>query len=230
MNQPNSKFIIQCWVGSQLREVSEHQLSFSDNSPGCAKLTIKGTAKPRDIVAVELGWGDSVYRPFTGYIDRVSPNSNGYSTIFCRELSAVLFNQVNIVLRHPTLNQVVSEVTQKTGVRFRVPNSEYANTPIPCFFSTGNGYMLLDGIGKAFSIKNFMWQQQGDGTVFVGSYADSMWSARPVSIPEKILTATESAKKFILPCLPQLKPSCLVNNKQLVSVTHKKTETIIEWI
>lgn len=230
MNKNNSKFRVQCFVGSQLREVVEHHLAFSNDSPARAKITIKGTANLRQIVAFELGWGDSIHRPFTGYIERVSPSVDGYSTIFCRELTAVLFNPVNVVLRHPTLNQVLNEVTKKTGVQFIVPAVEYAQTTIPCFYSIGNGYMLLDEIGKAFSIKNYTWQQQGDGKTFVGSWDDSRWAKRPVEIPNQIMKPTGSPKQFIVPCLPQLKPSTLVNGSKLVAVTHQKTESIIEWM
>lgn len=225
----NNKFIAQCWIGNQVRAMSEHHLSFSDNSPGRAKLTIKGTASPNQIIALELGWGDSVHRCFTGYIERVSPNANGYSTVFCRELLAILYNPVNITLRHPTLLQILSNITEQTGVQFVVPDVAYSKTAIACFYSTGNGYRALDELGKAFNIKNFTWQQQGNGQTFVGSWNDSRWATRPVEIPNELMTPMPSPKSYTLPCMPMLKPSVVVNGAQLTSVSHSGTQSIIEW-
>ena len=229
MSTPNNKFIVQCYIGNQLRQVSDHHLSFSDESPARAKLVIKGHAEPNQLIAVELGWGDSVHRCFTGFIERVAPETQGYSTIFCRELSAILYRSLNLALRNPTLHQILSGVTLKTGIQFVVPDKGYSQTQIPCYYSIGNGYYLLDNLGSAFNIQNFFWQQQGNGQVFVGSWDDSRWADSPVEIPSQLLNPTSSPKSFKTPCMPQLKPSLIVNGARLSAVSHSGTESLLAW-
>lgn len=229
MKEPNNRFIVQCYVGKQLRHVAEHHLSFSDESPARAKIVIKGEASPNQLIAIELGWGDSVHRCFTGFIERIAPSVSGYSTLFCRELSAILYRPLNIALRHPTLHQILSNVTTKTGIQFVVPDKAYSQTQIPCYYSVGNGYYLLDNLGLAFNISSFYWQQMGNGQVFVGSWNDSRWASAPVYIPSKLLIPTSSPKKFKVPCMPQLKPSIVVNSAKLSAVSHTGTETELEW-
>lgn len=230
MNIPNQKFIVQCYVGNEIRHVSDHHLSFSDESPARAKLVIKGSAEPNQLIAVELGWGNSVHRCFTGFIERVAPNVSGYSTLFCRELAAILYRPLNLALRHPTLHQILSNVTSKSGIQFVMPDKAYVQTQIPCYYSVGNGYYLLDNLGVAFNIPNFYWQQQGNGQVFVGSWDDSRWATTPVAIPSQLLTPTHSPKIFKVPCMPQLKPSIIVNGAKLSAVSHSGTESLLEWI
>ncbi|WP_158175204.1 hypothetical protein [Grimontia hollisae] len=225
----NTKFRIQCWKGNTLTDVSQHRLTFSDNAPGRAQFTIKGDADTHQLVAIELGWGDSVKRVFTGYIERVSPGKPGYVQIFCRELAAVLYHPWHVVMRHPNLAGVLSNLSQQTGLQFVFPEKAYSQTAIPCFYSTGNGYRLLDEIGQAFSIPDFIWQQQGDGRIYVGSWADSYWANKPVELPTQIMNPHQALKNATLPCIPHLKPGVVVNGRRLATVEHAATETIIEW-
>ncbi|PMN68422.1 hypothetical protein [Enterovibrio norvegicus] len=223
------KFNIQFYIGNQLQHVSAHTLAFSENAPGRAQLTIKGDAEPNQLVAVELGWGDALRRVFTGYIERVSPAANGFVTVFCRETAAVLYHPISVVMRHPTLMQILSNITQQTGLQFVVPDKAYTKSAIPCFYSVGNGYRLLDELGPAFGIHDYMWQQQGDGKIYVGSWADSYWADKPVSVPANITNPHQSQRTVTVPCSPHFKPGVLVNGRRLATVEHKGTESVISW-
>lgn len=225
----NQKFRIQCYIGGGWRETSQHRLTFSHDAPGRAVLVVKGTASPNQMVAVELGWGDNLRRVFTGYIDRVSPDNPGYSRLFCRELAAVLYHPLTVVLRHPTLMQLLSNVTAQTGLQFVVPERAYAQSAIPCFYSTGNGYRVLDEIADAFGIRDYLWQQQGNGQIFVGSWADSYWAGREVEIPDALWVAGPSGREVTVPCSPHFKPGTMVNGRRLATVEHRGTDTEITW-
>ncbi|AYV22359.1 hypothetical protein [Vibrio mediterranei] len=227
MNTP--EFTIQCYVGSEPRKVSQHRLTFSDNAPGRAKLTIQGEANPMQQVAIELGWGNNIRRVLTGFVERVSPDKPGYVVIFCRELASALYHPLNVVMRHPTLVQLLSNITQQTGLQFVVPDRAYANSAIPCFYSTGNGYRVLDEIAQAFSISDYIWQQQGNGQIFVGSWADSYWADKPATIPANMLNPHQAQKTATVPCTPHFKPGVIVNGRKLATVEHVGTETVITW-
>ncbi|MEZ9349916.1 hypothetical protein AB4166_24140, partial [Vibrio splendidus] len=87
---------------------------------GRCELSVEGNPEPNTLIAIDLGWGDDITRVFLGYIERVQPSEKGWSKVFCRELAAILYKPLNIILRHPTLIQLLSEVTNKTGLQFVV--------------------------------------------------------------------------------------------------------------
>ncbi|WP_223823925.1 hypothetical protein [Candidatus Enterovibrio escicola] len=209
--------------------MSKHRIVFSKNTPGTAQLTIKGFAEPRQVVAIELGWGESLHRVFTGFIERVSHASPGYVCVFCRESAAILYHPLNLVMRHPTMHQLLGQITQRTGLTFVVPDKIYLKTVIPCFYSTGNGYRVLDAVGAAFSIKDFIWQQDGAGKIFVGSWSDSLWANKTVTIPFNICNPHTSLKTVTVPCTPHFKPNVVVNKRRLVTVEHIGAESVITW-
>ncbi len=62
----------------------------------------------------------------------------------------------------PTLMRLLSEVTNKTGLQFVVPEKAYSKAlAIPCFYSDGNGYRVIDELAQAFSIERFVLAATG---------------------------------------------------------------------
>ncbi len=226
----NSRFTIQMYIGAQKVAVSDHRLVFDINTPGRAQLTVKATPEKNSVVAVDLGWGDCVSRVFTGYIERVLPAEKGYSKLFCRELTAVLFHPLPVVIRHPTLMQLLSYVTAKTGLQFVVPERAYSKNPIPCFYSDGNGYRVMDELAQAFNIPDLFWQQQGNGQVYVGSWQDSYWGDKPTTLPNEFMTGHTANKTVTVPCIPKLKPGAIVNGIRLKAVEFSGTESKLTWM
>ena len=201
----NNKFLCRAYIGKAKAKVKDHRIVFSENTPGRCSLSVEGTPEPNTIMAVDIGWGDSITRVFLGYIERVQPAEKGWSKIFCRELAALLFKPLNITMRHPTLMQLLSEVTNKTGLQFVVPEKAYSKTAIPCFYSDGNGYRVMDELAQAFGIEDLFWQQQGNGQIYVGSWEDSFWADKPVTIPTELMTQHTANKSVKLPAIPKIK-------------------------
>ncbi|MPX98034.1 hypothetical protein EHW61_15475 [Salinivibrio sp. VYel6] len=226
----NQRFVIQAYVGKQKVNVSSHRLTFNYSSPGTAMLTVKAEPEKNAIVAIDMGWGESVKRTFIGFIERTTREAEGYTRIFCRELAAMLYHPLDVIIRHPTLMQTLSNVTEQTGLQFVVPERAYSQSAIPCFYSVGNGYRIMDEIEQAFSVPDLFWQQQGNGQIYVGSYQDSYWSSKPVSIPASIMQPHNGKKSAKLSCVPHVKPGALVNGRRLQKVEHTKTETVLEWM
>ncbi|WEM43523.1 hypothetical protein PTW35_06955 [Photobacterium sp. DA100] len=225
----NHNFICRVYLGSQKVKVKSHRVSLTENTPGRCKLTVEGNPDSDTIVAVDLGWGDSIDRVFLGYVERVQPAENGWSDIFCRELAAVLYHPFNVIMRHPTLMQLLSNLTQQTGLQFVVPEKAYSKTSIPCFYSDGNGYRIMDELAQAFSIDDLFWQQQGNGQIFVGSWEDSYWADKPITLPNELMTKHTANKSVRLPALPKLKPGVMVNGIRLSSVEFEGTEAKLTW-
>ncbi len=226
----NNKFLCRAYIGKDKAKVKDHRIVFSENTPGRCSLSVEGTPEPNTIMAVDIGWGDSITRVFLGYIERVQPAEKGWSKIFCRELAALLFKPLNITMRHPTLMQLLSEVTNKTGLQFVVPEKAYSKTAIPCFYSDGNGYRVIDELAQAFGIKDLFWQQQGNGQIYVGSWEDSFWADKPVTIPTELMTQHTANKSVELPAIPKIKPGVLLNGLRLVGVEFEGTEVKLTWM
>ncbi|KJF83553.1 hypothetical protein UA31_03185 [Photobacterium angustum] len=225
----NAKFLCRAYLGSKLVKVTKHRIAFSENTPGRCTITVEGNPEVNTIVAVELGWGDGISRVFLGYVERIQPVQMGYSQLFCRELSALLFKPLNVALRHPTLMQLLEDVTNKTGLQFVVPDKAYSKTAIPCFYSDGNGYRIMDEIAQAFSVDDFFWQQQGNGQIFVGSWKDSFWASKPVDIPADLMTGQTATKSIKVPAIPRIKPGVLVNGLRISGVEFEETEVKLTW-
>ncbi|MGF1702969.1 hypothetical protein L4D09_22015 [Photobacterium makurazakiensis] len=226
----NSKFLCRVYLGSKKTKVKSHHVVFSQNTPGRCSLVVEGNPAPNTLVAVDIGWGNDIDRIFLGYVERVTPVENGWSSLFCRELAAVLFKSLNVTLRHPTLMQLLSDVTNKTGLQFVVPEKAYGKTAIPCFYSDGNGYRVMDELGQAFSIDDLFWQQQGNGQVYVGSWKDSFWANKPVTIPNDLMTNHTANKSVKIPAIPKLKPGVVVNGLRLAGVEFEGTEAKLTWM
>lgn len=226
----NNKFLCRAYLGKDKAKVKNHRIVFSENTPGRCDLTIEGNPDANTIVAVDIGWGDAIDRVFLGYIERVQPAEKGWSKVFCRELSAILYKPLNIFMRHPTLMQLLSEVTNKTGLQFVVPEKAYSKSAIPCFYSDGNGYRVMDELGQAFSIDDLFWQQQGNGQIYVGSWKDSFWANKSVPIPNELMTNHTANKSVKIPAIPKLKPGVMVNGIRLVGVEFEGTEAKLTWM
>ncbi|ABZ75908.1 conserved hypothetical protein [Shewanella halifaxensis HAW-EB4] len=229
MNKPNARFIARATVNAKPVELKNHWLVLKSDSPGTCQITVNTKVNRLDKVALDLGWGDMVDRVFIGYVERVMPAVNGWYTLFCRELAASLAFNLSVMLRHPTMRQVLDEVTKQTGLDFVVPDKAYSETAIPCFYCDGSGYEILDNIGRAYQIPDFIWHQQGNGKIYIGSYQDSFWHDKPVVIPTSMMTNHQVGRTATMPATPMVRPHVTANNERIKSVEFRQTQMIISW-
>ena len=229
MTTANARFISRAYVNDSKVDMKEHWIVLQSSTPGTCQITVNAKADKLAPVAVDLGWGDMVDRVFSGYVERVMPAVNGWYTLFCREWAASLAYNLSVMLRHPTMRQVLDEITVQTGIEFVIPDKAYANTAIPCFYSDSSGYAMLNNIGRAFRIADFVWYQQGNGKVFVGSYADSFWSDKPVTIANELMTDHQSGKTAKIPAAPMIRPNVIANGERITAIEFKGTNMTISW-
>jgi hypothetical protein len=229
MDKPNAKFIARAYLDNKKVDMKDHWVVLQSATPGTCQITVNSETAVFAQVAVDLGWGDMIDRVFIGFVERVMPASNGWFTLFCRELSASLAFNYSVALRHPTLKQVLAELTDQTGLEFVVPNQAYAETAISSFYCDSSGYAILDNIGRAFRITDFIWQQQGNGQIYVGSYQDSFWEDKPIDIPTALMTNHQSGRTATMPAAPMIRPNVTANNERITSVEFKETTMTISW-
>lgn len=120
---------------------------------------------------------------------------------------------------------------RKTGLRFRVPAQAYAQVKAPYFYCLGGGYQAMDNLAKVFSVPDFIWQQQGDGDVFVGSWADSFFGARsPLQLPVELFDGYQGNQSATISALPGLRPGATINQgERITSVTLAGNQMAIRW-
>lgn len=88
------------------------------------------------MVTLDIGYNEgALQRYFIGYIEHCTAANAVEQVLFCRELAAVLANPLPLNLRHVDLRAVLAEISEQTGLRFRVPDRPYANVKAPYFYS-----------------------------------------------------------------------------------------------
>ncbi len=121
------------------------------------------------MVRFETGYVDSLYRYFTGYVERSQAADNGFQKLFVRELVGVFDKLWLCSFQHPTLRTITDYLHENSGLTFILPAAKYINTPIPYFTHNGTGFQLLANLGAVFSIDDYVWYLMPDGQIFVGS-------------------------------------------------------------
>lgn len=201
-------------------------------SPGRANFTVQSSAPLKGLVTLDIGYNQStLQRHFIGYIERCTAANAVEQMLFCRELTAVLANPLPMNLRHVDLRVVLAEISGQTGLRFRVPDRPYAGIKAPYFYSLAAGYQAMDSLARVFGIPDFTWHQQGNGEVFVGSWADSFFGIRaPLQIPTELFDGYQGNQSAMVAALPGLRPGATINNgERVTSVALANDQMAIRW-
>ena len=210
----------------------KNEVRLDAKSPGRATFTIQASAPVKGLVTLDIGYnGNTLQRHFIGYVERSTTASSTQQVLFCRELAAILANPLPLNLRHVDLRAVLVEISQHTGLRFRVPNRPYAGVKAPFFYSLAAGYQAMDSLARVFNIPDFIWQQQGDGEVFVGSWADSFFGVRsPLQLPMELLDDYQGNQSAMIAALPGLRPGATFNHgERITSLALIDNQMAIRW-
>ncbi|MCY1458811.1 hypothetical protein D9M71_762260 [compost metagenome] len=89
----------------------------------------------------------------------------------------------------------------------------------------------MDSLARVFDIPDFIWQQQGDGEVFVGSWTDSYWGARdPLHLPLELFDAYQGNQSATVAALPGLRPGAIINpGERVTSVMFAGNQMALRW-
>ena len=223
------KLVKRLFVGNKETPLESENIVLDLDSPGRAAFVVKSQTPLKGLVAFEMGYQNKPVRYFLGFIERDQFQSQGYRRLFCRELAAALSYNTPLSQRHATVKTVLDEVAAQKGLDFVFPNQAYVETKIPHFFNTGTGYQLLDNLGRAAQIPDFVWQQQGNGQIFVGAFKDSFWFGKPIPIPDEFTEGAAAGKQFNMPAAPNVRPGALFSNKQITRVQFSDSNMAVTW-
>ncbi len=219
-------------INGQPYVLVKNEVRLDAKSPGRATFTIQASAPVKGLVTLDIGYnGNTLQRHFIGYVERSTTASSGQQVLFCRELAAILANPLPLNLRHVDLRAVLVEIGQHTGLLFRVPDQPYAGVKAPFFYSLAAGYQAMDSLARVFNIPDFIWQQQGDGEVFVGSWADSFFGVRaPLQLPVELFDDYQGNQSAMIAALPGLRPGATINyGERITSVALIDNQMAIRW-
>ncbi|AVY98027.1 hypothetical protein DAI21_10320 [Lelliottia sp. WB101] len=181
------------------------------------------------LVRIDVGYTDLVLRWFTGYVERSQPAENGFQRLFVRELVGVFERLWPCSFQHPTLRSVASWLTEHSGLTFSVPDADYSDRPIPHLTHSGTGYQLLDNLGKAFGITDYIWYQLPDGGVYVGGAEKALFADRPVEIPHKFSQGVAGGNSMTLPVVQSLRPGVQLNGERVTKVHLENDTMAVTW-
>lgn len=219
-------------IGGARHVLVKNEVRLDAKSPGRATFTIQAKAPVKGLVTLDIGYNeDTLQRHFIGYVERSTTASSNTQVLFCRELAAILANPLPLNLRHVDLRAVLEEISQQTGLRFRVPDKAYATTKAPFFYSLAAGYQAMDSLARVFNIPDCIWQQQGDGEVFVGNWADSFFGIRPpLQLPVELFDDYQGNQSAMIAALPGLRPGATINHgERITSVALVDNQMAIRW-
>lgn len=181
------------------------------------------------LVRLDVGYTDLVLRWFTGYVERSQPAENGFQRLFVRELVGVFERLWPCSFQHPTLRDVASWLTEHSGLTISVPDAEYSDRPIPHFTHSGTGYQLLDNLGKAFGVTNYVWYQLPDGGVYVGGAEKALFADRPVEIPHEFNQGAAGGNSMTLPLVQSMRPGVELNGERVTKVHLQNDTMAVTW-
>ncbi|MDE4034561.1 hypothetical protein PXI95_03715 [Enterobacter asburiae] len=181
------------------------------------------------LVRLDVGYTDLVLRWFTGYVERSQPAENGFQRLFVRELVGVFERLWPCSFQHPTLRDVASWLTEQSGLTFSVPDADYSDRPIPHFTHSGTGYQLLDNLGQAFDITDYVWYQLPDGGVYTGGAEKALFADRPIEIPHEFNQGAAGGNSMTLPLVQSLRPGVELNGERVTKVHLQNDTMAVTW-
>ncbi len=114
---------------------------------------------------------------------------------------------------------------------FCIPNQPNACVEAPFFYSLAACYQAMDSLARVFNFPDFIWKQQGDGEVFVGSWADSFFGVcTPLQLPVELFDDYQGNQSEMIAALPGLRPGALINHgERITSVALIDNQMAIRW-
>jgi hypothetical protein len=224
------KFNKRLSVNGETINLISDEINFSLNWIGKARFMIENDKSLLGVVNYQIGIArfNTLHNYFNGLIESCTEVSKGKWQIIAREYLAACDGFAPIALRHVTLKEVLAKLSSITGVKFATTDKSYANTKIPFFYHTGSATEQIQALGKAFSIPDYIWFQQGDGTCWLGAYEDSFWVDKKIDLLAHQNISVDG-QSITLPLLPAFKPGATINGKRINQLSSAGSKMVVQW-
>lgn len=221
-------------VGNQPFGVVTERVLLKLNGSGSARFVIDASgskAQAGDPVAFDIGYTrhNENSRLFLGYIEKAVDMDSRRQNILCREISNVLAIPAPLDIRHVSAKTVLARINQITGLNFSIPDKSYSTERKPNFYNLGDGFQALQHLPRVYRIDDFIWQQQGNGIVYAGSWSDSRWAGRSVELPPDLLDNQLSSGTARIPAIPVLRPGVQLNGRRITQLEFENNHMTVSW-
>lgn len=224
------KPIVTLKIGAVDTPVSSYEVVIDLSDSGRGFITAKTDSDTTGaVVRLDVGFNNRAFRWFTGYVERDQPDENGFRRMFVREMTGIFEKRWPLSLQHPTLRQVTQALSTASGLQFALPTADYTDRPIPHFVHSGTGWQLLNTLGRAFGIEDYIWQQLPDGSVWLGNWAHSRFANLPVEIPNEFAAGVGGGNSVTFPLIPSVRPGVVVNGQRVTRVAIKDGDMTLTW-
>lgn len=224
------KPVITLRISDQIVEVSDLHLMLELSACGRGFITaLTDSDCTGQVVRIDMGYNERVYRWFTGFVERSQPAEDGTQRLFVREMVGIFERSWPVSQQHPTLRGITNELTKLAGLTFALPAAGYVDTPVPHFTHSGPGYQILNNLGRIFLVPDYVWFQYPDGTIYTGSYADCRFAASPVEIPDEFIKTAAAGNTWTLAGIPAIRPGVIVNGRRITTVRMANDTMTLGW-
>lgn len=199
--------------------------------PGRAAFRVASGEPLNGVVQFSFGYKpNALHSLFSGYVENSYAIDKKQQQIFCREFTAALNRIVPLNLRNCSMRDVLKAVNGLTAVQFVVPQQQYTDEKAPAFFSIGNGYHCMDALARVYRVPQFIWQQQGDGKVFVGNWQDSYWAGKEIALPVEWQAESGIANTAKVPIVPSIRPGVKFTSGEIITaVSYGESHMELGW-
>lgn len=208
------------FINGEKVKFSNDTIRLLHSRPGMAYFDIETSETVSGIVELVVGYSHlkNTYISFCGYISQCTKQNDDICTIECYELTNILKNNIVLNLENVTLNEILQAISDKTGLEFSTPDQDYTEIKVAQFYNVSSGYHALDSLAKIFNIPNFCWHQQGNKSVFVGSWKHSFFAKKQVKFSEKFFDSFNGSNSARMALHPGIRPGMKINGRLLTSV------------
>lgn len=213
-------------IGGNVLKLTSYDVSLRLSEAGTARFVVQAKTQPKGIVLFDAGYAKGIFhRVFIGYVEHAMEKSEKHWTVKAREICHALQVTCYVSLRKCTVTDVLTDLKRQTGLDFV---SSISGT-IPRFASKGDGYYVIRSVGESFGVQDYVWYQQRDGKVWLGSWADSEYAQMGNLAFDPKFYGDQHPESATLPALPNLRPGMVLNKKRLLGVRLRSYTTVVRW-
>lgn len=218
------------YISNKEYSIASHKVSLKLSLGGKAIFVIAADKLPErfEQVRFDIGYENELEPFFEGYVEKAQAAENGKVKIIVKENAGALSEKWPISIEHPTMGDIFDQLTELTGLEFKLPDAEYTKTIIPNFVCHGDGYQCLEKIAKAFSVPDCIWCQQTDQVIYFGAYQDSHFYEKPMNIPKEF-TSRQNGNSVTFVPFPMLRPGRIAFDKRVTRLDLIGDEMTAYW-
>jgi hypothetical protein len=228
------KALFKFFINAKPVELIEHAFSLELSAVGRGLVLIKSKVKPEPNQLVTFDYGfehkEKVTRFFTGITESITPQGNDVYLLRCVELSYVLHAKIPLVFNFVDGLTILASLSNKTGLKIFHSKAEYWQVEIPSFCSIESGYSALVGLGQSLGVGQLIWQQQTDGSLFVGLPEELPYSNSVFNVDYKVFESIKAENAYAVAMVPGFYPGIEMNGQLVRQVELSGAKMVIKCI